>query len=92
MRLQSESFEQFNAMETAIDNYNSMIREVRELRDEIVTAVDDYVAERSEKWQESERAGEYSDFKSFWEDMELEEVDVPDSTPVDQLNELPTEV
>ena len=92
MRLQSESFEQFNAMETAIDNYNSMIREVRELRDEIVTAVDDYVAERSEKWQESERAGEYADFKSFWEDMELEEVDVPDSTPVDQLNEPPTEV
>ena len=92
MRLQSESFEQFNAMETAIDNYNSMIREVRELRDEIVTAVDDYVAERSEKWRESERAGEYADFKSFWEDMELEEVDVPDSTPVDQLNELPTEV
>ena len=82
----------FELLEQAIENYNSVIREAKDLRDEIVAAVDDYTSERSEKWQESERAGEYESFKSQWEDLELEEVEIPDGTSPLMLDDLPTEV
>jgi len=90
--VRSELDMRFESLEQAIENYNSVIREAKDLRDEIVAAVDDYTSERSEKWQESERAGEYESFKSQWEDLELEEVEIPDGASPLMLDDLPTEV
>jgi len=93
LELQGEFRERYNVMESAVENYNSIVRDILDLRNEIINEVDDYTAKRTEKWQESEQAQNYEDFKSRWEeDADLEEIEIPDSATVDALDNLPNDV
>lgn len=51
-----------------IDAAANTLAEVYELLDGLVSAQDDYISERSEKWQEGDAASDYESWKSEFEE------------------------
>lgn len=82
----------------AIGVYNGAISDVEGFRDEVTGAIEEYVDERSEKWQESDAASNYESWKGEWENLDLtaveevEELELPDSNVADELEGLQSEV
>lgn len=66
-------------MEAAINAYNSVVEEVDTWRDAIVSAIESYVENRSEKWQEGEKAQAYDEWKSSFEDIDCDPIEVPEA-------------
>jgi uncharacterized coiled-coil DUF342 family protein len=80
-----------------LGRFNAAVDEAIEFRDEIVGAIEEYVDERSERWQESDAASSYEDWKQQWEGVEIESVeeiaaDEPELPDFDALLEPATEV
>lgn len=53
----------------------SVISDVESWRDDIVTDLEAYIDDRSEKWQESETGEKYRDWKTQFDDIPLGDVD-----------------
>ncbi len=68
--------------------YNDELEKLRDFRDGIVSEMDDYIADRSEKWQEGERGQNYVSWKDEWEQLDLEpiELSLPDELDSDEFN------
>lgn len=70
--------EKISAMEGSlgekIDDLNALVEEANALREEIVGAAQESHDARSEKWQESDRGSNFSDWISSWQN-EVEEVE-----------------
>ena len=85
-------------LNVAIANYNEALTAIIEFRDEVVGEMETYYDEKSEKWQESEAASNYSTWKDQWESMDLDEIDEvnevesPDMDHADNMDALPSEV
>jgi hypothetical protein len=81
----------------AIERYNAALTEVETLRDEVVGEMDEYISARSEKWQESDAASNYNDWKGEWENLDTSALDVveplesPTTDHADSLDGLPHE-
>lgn len=75
--------EAFKEVAEAKDALNEAIKDGASFRDDIVSEMDEYVGDRSEKWQESDAAQEYESWKSEWEQCELEEIDIEEPTELD---------
>src|SRR5215469_7379384 len=66
---------------TEVTKYNDALGAAAAFRDEIVGEMDDYMSERSDKWQEGEAGEAYSAWKDEWEGLDLDEIadiDIPD--------------
>lgn len=99
--------EAFQGVESAINAYNEKLDEARGLRDDVAGRLEDEWSEKSEKWQESDKGEAASNMKTEWEnadldDFEIEEIEeieidepgeleAPDLTHADLLEELPDE-
>src|SRR5580658_8424690 len=89
--------EKFAAVEASISEYNAALEAAREWRDDIVAEIDEYVSERSERWQNSDAASEMEAWKGEFEglsldDIELESPDelaIPDEVDDEVLNNVP---
>ncbi len=67
-------------------------------RDDIVSQMDEYMSDRSEKWQESAAGQNYEAWKSEWENAQIEpiEIEMPeeiarpdiDLSPLSDLSEV----
>lgn len=81
----------------AIERYNAAVTEAETLRDEVVGEMDEYISARSEKWQESDTASNYNDWKSEWENFDTSALDMveplesPTTDHADSLDGLPRE-
>ena len=51
-----------------------------EVRDEVVSAISDYIADRSDLWQESDRGADYDSWLAEWEGADIipYDVELPD--------------
>jgi hypothetical protein len=72
--------EKINALITgelnpAIAEYNGVLADATEFRDEIVGRMDDYISERSEKWAEGEAGESYTSWKDDWEAVSLDDME-----------------
>lgn len=84
---------------TAIEEYNESLGEARELRDEVTGDAEMAIAEKSEKWQESEKGQAAESWKDTWGDLELDdaeisepdEIDMPSTSHADDLEQTPSE-
>jgi chromosome segregation ATPase len=82
----------------AIEEYNGHLEEAEALRDSVVGAIEEYVGDKSEKWQEGDAAASYEDWKGEWEGIDFSEVDpieeltAPDMDHSSELEGLPQEV
>lgn len=63
--------------------YNEKLTELREIVTEQVSAMDDYMGDKSEKWQDGERGQEYSEWKDTWDNA---------GASIDDIEELQVEV
>lgn len=86
-------------VEEAATAYNSAVARARDFCSEVMSDMDSYEGARSEKWQESDAGQSFQDWKSEWENVDLEDfepefpatIDVPDNMQ-EMLDALPTEV
>jgi DNA anti-recombination protein RmuC len=72
------------SVKTALDDYNAVVRKAGEFRDEVVSEMEQHYEDRSDKWQEGERGTAYGDWKSNWEEMAIEDLEVELPDDVDQ--------
>ncbi|MFP3443222.1 hypothetical protein R0K18_36360, partial [Pantoea sp. SIMBA_133] len=69
-----------------IDAYNEQLEEARGFAEDMVSEIDSYMSDRSERWQDGDTGPAYSDWKSEWENValdELEHVEVPELPSTD---------
>jgi len=74
-----------------IAQYNEIVGEVESFRDELVSDMEYYFDDKSEKWQEGDSGSEYQEWKNSWEGLDVTEVDtvtVPDELTMDHAEEL----
>ena len=76
------------AVEQALAELNEKIAEARDFRDSIVNSMEEYMLDRSDKWQDSDAGQNYSDWKDNWENAELEEIELSNDFSPDVLAEL----
>lgn len=82
----------------ALEDYNGALADIESFRDEVVGAMDEYMGERSEKWQESEACSNYESWKGEWENLDIEELELaehlelPATNTPGELEALPSEV
>ena len=73
--------------------YNAAIEEAKEWCEEVVSEIDDYVSERSEKWQEGDAASALEEWKSQFENFdpegaeEVEEIEVTIEHEFDEITD-----
>lgn len=76
-----------------VTEYNKVVKEAEEYRGEIVQAMEEYAADRSENWPESESGQTFEEWKGQWEE-EFSEVDEPETIEfdhADKLDDMPAE-
>ena len=85
-KLNDEITAQWETIETAKEEYNQSIRDANEFQEEIASNIDEYVGERSEKWQEGEQASRYEDWKSQWEES-FDECDLEEPEALSEVED-----
>ena len=85
-KLNAEIASQWEDIESAKEAYNQTIQEANALQEEIASDIDNYVGERSEKWQEGEQASRYEDWKSQWEES-FDECDLEEPEGLQELED-----
>jgi len=85
-------------VETAVNAYNEKLSGARTFCEQLVSDMENYEGERSDKWLESDAASAFQDWKSEWEQIELDdfEVEFPEplevpENPQEALDALPDE-
>lgn len=84
----------------SLSDYNEVIQKVKEFCEGIASKVEDEWAEKSEKWQESDKGQLVSEWKDLWEGADFEELELDFSGALDSsipenvttLDDLPDEV
>ena len=85
-KLNAEIALQWEDIESAKEAYNQTIQEANALQEEIASDIDNYVGERSEKWQEGEQASRYEDWKGQWEES-FDECDLDEPEALQELED-----
>lgn len=67
----------------ALEAYNSIAADAQSWREDIVSQMDDYLGERSERWLESDAAQAYQEWKDSWESLSIETFDVAQPEGID---------
>src|SRR5262249_45903010 len=79
----------------AIEAYNEALMAATEFRDEIVSDMETYADERSDKWREGDAGSNYESWKGEWEGIDLgelnaiEEIEEPDLSHAESIEQLP---
>lgn len=93
--------EQWAAVEDAQNQFNETLQAAKDFTEEIADAVDSYINEKSDKWQESEAAQNAMEWRDEWSgfeaDVEESALDKPETyevvdDPGDTLDGLREEV
>lgn len=85
--------ELWEPVEAAQQSYNEVISEANSLRQEIAGEIEEYMGERSEKWQESEKAAQYETWKErFSEDWDEIDLTKPDGLEFDEPEKLDLDI
>ena len=70
----------------ALANYNEAVEAANTFQQDIASEIDNFISDKSEKWQEGERGEAYTAWKEIWEE-ELETFDVDLPNDLDELDE-----
>jgi regulator of replication initiation timing len=75
-------------LQEKVEDYNNTLNHLESWRDEVVSAMENYRDERSEKWHESSVGQAYDDWISEYQNIELDEieVDMPDDVDIPETN------
>lgn len=88
-----------DTVESAMSDFNEKAEAARSFCEEIVSEMENYEGERSDKWQESDAASSFQDWKGEWEGVSFDECDLDFAEPLDvpenpqeMIDNLPDEV
>lgn len=73
------------AVVAAAQDYNGALADAKTFVEEVADRLRGEYDEKSEKWQESDRAQEINDFIEQWENVDLEEVDESETVQPDEI-------
>ena len=75
----------FDKLDPLVKAYNVAVSDALEFAQEVATDIDDYIGDKSEKWQEGERGQAYIAWRDEWDGWSLESVDIsaPDAWELD---------
>jgi len=73
----------WEAVESAMTNHNEMIDDANSWREACAAEISDYIADRSEKWQSSEKAQPYAEWLSQFEYEEFHHIEWSEPEPLD---------
>ena len=65
-------------LNSAIENYNLILSVAEAFRDEIVSELEHYASDRSDRWQNSERGQSHEAWKQEWEVLDVTVLDAID--------------
>jgi len=73
----------------AQETYNEAVTALEEWCKEVAQSIEEYTANRSEKWQESEKASAYEEWKGqFEEELERCELEAPEPIEIEEMSDL----
>ena len=78
-------------MNTAIEEYNEVLSDARDLKEDITVSLAEWEGGRSDKWRESDAYRRFMDWYESWNDLELDAIegvdnpDLPDMVHADAL-------
>lgn len=73
----------FAPIEAAMSAVNDLRNEAAGFRDGIVSDMESYAGERSEKWQDSDAGNDFESWKGEWENIDFEEIQIECPEQVD---------
>lgn len=79
----------FAKLTEAKDEYNGKLEDARNFAADVVQVIDDYTVDKSDKWQESDKAQEIQSWRDTWDSLNLEDIefDEPDELDDSQIEE-----
>lgn len=94
----NDAYEAGGTISNAHSVYKEAVEEAASWRENLVSEMDSYASDRSDKWQESDAGQAFEEWKSEWEgaELEVEELEAPDLDEIapdraETLDELPEE-
>lgn len=87
----SDMEEAWAEVQTALDEYNGeALCTARDWRDRIVSDIDEYMGERSDKWLEGDKGQAISAWKDQFDEISMEDIslDMPEPIDVEEPEEL----
>ena len=81
-------------LNSAIENYNLILSVAEAFRDEIVSELEHYASDRSDRWQNSERGQSHEAWKQEWEVLDvtgldaIDEIDEPEMAHANELESI----
>jgi hypothetical protein len=81
-------------LNSAIENYNLVVSVVEAFRDEIVSEMENYASDRSDRWQKSEKGDRHEAWKQEWEGLDvtaldaIDEIDEPEMAHTNELESI----
>jgi len=66
----------------AIDSYNAVLEDARDLQGEVTASMDEYESDRSEKWQDGKAGHLFKAWQAGWADLDFE--DLPNADEIEQ--------
>jgi len=81
-------------LNSAIENYNLVVSVAEAFRDEIVSELEHYSSNRSDRWQRSERGQRHEAWKQEWEGLDataldaIDEIEEPEMAHANELESL----
>lgn len=73
----------YEPVANAVEEYNGIAVDAQNWRDDIVSQMDDYIGERSEKWLEGDTGQAYQEWKDSWESLSIETFDIEQPEEID---------
>jgi len=97
--LNAAIIEKWDEVEEAVSSYNEAVSEADSWKESVASDIQSYMDDRSEKWQEGDKAQAYTSWKEAFEDtFDAFEIEQPNGLdPIDEglaelLEQLPEEV
>lgn len=89
-KLVSQLRKQAEEVAGAIASYNEILAEAQQFAQDVADGITDAMADKSDRWQEGDKAQEIQEWADQWTDLDTEEVDAPDLEHADALADIPS--
>jgi hypothetical protein len=82
--------EAFTPVGEAMDKYNATVSDANGWKEQIVSEIDEYISNKSDKWQESDKGNAVECWKESFQSQDVEEVELELGEPCEIPEELGT--
>ena len=72
----------------AVDKFNEQVERAENLINDVVQEIEDYMADKSDKWQESDRAGFYQEWIDALQGIDFSRVEIDQPEQLEEPGEL----